>query len=167
MGNAALVPASPSRFPSWQPMRSIAPSAILSWICSDQHLNSSSPFSNTPMALQITPEELKSVTFPVVHLNGSGQANLEEQYTKAYLALKEAAELIRKTEFNMRDFYILDEGTEKFYASLKVRNKLRAMLEVMVEYFRAHKYAVKNEKESAELLIYEAARILEQYDIKI
>jgi hypothetical protein len=119
------------------------------------------------MALQITPEELKSVTFPVVHLNGSGQANLEEQYTKAYLALKEAAELIRKTEFNMRDFYILDEGTEKFYASLKVRNKLRAMLEVMVEYFRAHKYAVKNEKESAELLIYEAARILEQYDIKI
>lgn len=47
-----------------------------------------------------------AVTFPVVHLNGSGRSGLYRQYQDAYLALVEALEALQVTAPHGRDYYV-------------------------------------------------------------
>jgi hypothetical protein len=55
-------------------------------------------------------QPLTTYVTPTVHLNGTSRAMLLEGYTKAYEAVRGAAEALASVEFNARDYYVQPTG---------------------------------------------------------
>ena len=53
---------------------------------------------------------MKTLTLPMIHLNGTGAETLRDNYLDASNAVREAMDLCQKVEFNARDYYPLGEG---------------------------------------------------------
>lgn len=77
------------------------------------------------------------LTFPTVHLNGTGRKMLAEGYYNAYVTVQNAIRAFNEIEFNARDYYVQPEGawpkarTERDCAAahlLQVRDYLEAHL---------------------------------------
>jgi hypothetical protein len=80
---------------------------------------------------------MTDLTFPSIHLNGTGRKMLVEGYLNAYVALQTALRAFNEIEFNARDYYVQPVGawakarTERDCAAahlLQVRDYLEAHL---------------------------------------
>ncbi len=47
----------------------------------------------------------KTLTYPTIHMNGTSKGRLGQAYSDAYAALYDAAEKLRQTAPNGRDYY--------------------------------------------------------------
>lgn len=57
---------------------------------------------------------MSATAFPIVHMNGSGRAGLLEPIFDAAMAGRRFADAIAATAPNMRDFYPLQDGAERY-----------------------------------------------------
>jgi len=82
-------------------------------------------------------ENTRNLSCPVVHLNGSGFENLKNQYHAAYVAIQEAEEVLRGSAPHSRDFYVLENGPERFAAAsaehVERLTKLRIIQDELVQ----------------------------------
>lgn len=72
------------------------------------------------------------MTYPTVHLNGTGADTLIEGYAEAAAKVREAIEAVNRIEFHRRDYYVQPSGAwEK--AVEEHDNRLRKLREVRDE----------------------------------
>ncbi len=76
---------------------------------------------------------------PTVHLNGTGRAELQEQFSNAYRALGDVMSVIQAAVPNGRDYYVqepngFNKAREEHFNRLKV---LRDMREEYLELFES------------------------------
>ncbi len=58
---------------------------------------------------------MSKIQFPVVHLNGSGKANLREQFDTAVSLLEQASSALRLARPHARDYY--PDGDAAYYVA--------------------------------------------------
>jgi len=76
------------------------------------------------------------LTFPTVHLNGTGRKMLAEGYYNAYVAVQNAIRAFNEIEFNARDYYVQPEGA---WAKARTeRDCAAAHLRQVRDYLEAH-----------------------------
>lgn len=51
---------------------------------------------------------------PTIHINGTSQRELLDQLEKGFLALLDAAEIMRQGAPHMRDYYVQENGDARF-----------------------------------------------------
>jgi hypothetical protein len=74
----------------------------------------------------------KQLTYPLVHMNGSGKDNLLDGYRKAWEALSKAKEALQATTPHERDYYPLEDGKKQYgYAYRQHSDRLIAVEEAM------------------------------------
>lgn len=76
--------------------------------------------------------EQTEIICPVVHLNGTGGKELEEEYRKAHEALRFFREALREATFHPRDYYVL--GEDAFRKAEEQRREVFAPLEAMEDW---------------------------------
>ncbi len=72
--------------------------------------------------------DTKDLTFPTIHLNGSGAKQLAEALEEAYRTLDVARDALQKTAPHGRDYYV-QEGD----AFLKARNEFQARQQALAK----------------------------------
>jgi hypothetical protein len=72
---------------------------------------------------------------PIVHLNGSGERHLLENYSNAIIALRDAQKAMAESYPHMRDYYILKDGAERFHRADDAHMaRLRKVEEIIAEF---------------------------------
>lgn len=56
----------------------------------------------------------KQLTYPLVHMNGSGKDSLLDGYRNAWEALSKAMDALQATSPHMRDYYPLKDGSKLY-----------------------------------------------------
>ena len=79
---------------------------------------------------------------PTVHLNGTGKEELTENYQRAYLALYNAMEAMKRAAPNARDYYVQDsnaftvamlEHTDRLKMIQQVQDEIQEIYEQIVD----------------------------------
>jgi len=80
---------------------------------------------------------IKEITFPIVHMNGTGETTLRREYDNAYKALCEAESAMNEVTFHSRDYYPL--GIHAFSDALEERKEMMISLTKFRLYIMRHK----------------------------
>ena len=88
---------------------------------------------------------IKDITFPMVHLNGTGETTLRREYYDFYKALCKAESAMHKVTFHARDYYPLGENA--FSDALEERREMMVSLVRLRQYIRRHVYELNKGKE--------------------
>lgn len=74
----------------------------------------------------------KQLTYPLVHMNGTGREDLLDGYRKAWEALSKAKEALQATSPHGRDYYPLEDGQKQYgYAYRQHRDRMIALEEAI------------------------------------
>ena len=79
----------------------------------------------------------KEITFPMVHLNGTGETTLRREYYHFYKALCKAESAMNEVTFHSRDYYPL--GIHAFSDALEERKEMMISLTKFRLYIMRHK----------------------------
>ena len=83
---------------------------------------------------------------PCIHMNGSGEDRLREQYNELFEAVSEAQiKLLYDTDFHERDYYPL--GGEALDKALSEREEVKEAMNTVYQYARQHMHFIECGKE--------------------
>jgi len=88
--------------------------------------------------------ETREVIVPLVHLNGSGAANLTEQYETAMAATRAALAAVEACAPNARDYYPLKEGA--FEQARREHRERLVALHAIVEDLSTIVYGIEDQR---------------------
>jgi hypothetical protein len=76
--------------------------------------------------------ERKSLQLPLLHLNGSGKKNLEEQYREVWVAAYELKKALCQARPHMRDYYPIQNAGEAFQQARKQHENWEQVVDALL-----------------------------------